>query len=171
MFDGLTWGAILEQWPFGAAAAVLVIAVGMLIAVRPKSNAPKTTYTVADGKDWRLTGWNRVCRSSASHGACARSGGIQTPLAQLAPSTTKFVGEGDASEAKMISEANHAQRKLAIPPSLTDSTPAGTQRKENGQGERIDTELGDVANRRTCRRDTNLASTPFGAVPRVQAFT
>ena len=28
MFDGLTWGAILEQWPFGAAAAVLVIAVG-----------------------------------------------------------------------------------------------------------------------------------------------
>ena len=33
MFDGLTWGAILEQWPFGAAAAVLVIAVGMLIAV------------------------------------------------------------------------------------------------------------------------------------------
>jgi hypothetical protein len=44
MFDDLTWGAILEQWPwFGGAAVVLIIAVGVLIAVKPKSNAPKTT--------------------------------------------------------------------------------------------------------------------------------
>jgi hypothetical protein len=58
MFDDLTWGTILEQWPwFGGAAAVLVIAVAMLIAVKPKSNVPsKTTDTVADRKDWRLTG-------------------------------------------------------------------------------------------------------------------
>ena len=32
-------------------------------------------------------------------------------------------------------------------PSFTVSTPTGTQRKENRQGERIDAELGDVANR------------------------
>ena len=50
MFDGLTWGAILEQWPFGGAAAVLVIAVGMLIAVKPKSNAPKTPIPSPMGK-------------------------------------------------------------------------------------------------------------------------
>ena len=76
MFDGLTWGAILEQWPFGGAAAVLVIAVGMLIAVKPKSKAPsKTTDTVADRKDWRLTGRIDFADFSASRGACARSGG------------------------------------------------------------------------------------------------
>ena len=54
---------------------------------------------------------------------------------------------GTLSEAKMILESYHAQRNLAMLPSLSDSTPAGTQRKENGQGERIDAELGDVANR------------------------
>jgi hypothetical protein len=91
MFDGLTWGAILEQWPFGAAAAVLVIAVGMLIAVKPKSNAPsKTTYTVADGKDWRLTGRIDFADSQPVAGLV-----LEVEETQVASSTTKCVGEGE----------------------------------------------------------------------------
>ena len=96
MFDDLTWSAILEQWPwFGGAAAVLVIAVGMLIAVKPKSNAPKTTYTVADGKDWRLTGWIDFADSQPATGLVLEVEETRLPLAQVAPSTTKFVGEGE----------------------------------------------------------------------------
>ena len=38
MGDSLTWSAILQQWPwFAAAAAVLVIVVGGLFLLRPKS--------------------------------------------------------------------------------------------------------------------------------------
>jgi hypothetical protein len=149
MFDGLTWGAILEQWPFGGAAAVLVIAVGMLIAVKPKSNAPsKTTDTVGDRKDWRLTGRIDFADCQPVAGLVLEVEETQT---SISPSGVEHHEirwrRGTLSEAKMILESYHAQRNLAMLPSFTVSTPAGTQRKENGQGERIDAELGDVANR------------------------
>jgi hypothetical protein len=149
MFDDLTWSAILEQWPwFGGAAAVLVIAVGMLIAVKPKSNAPKTTYTVADGKDWRLTGWIDFADSQPATGLVLEVEETQTSISPTGAEHHEIRWRGGTlSEAKMILESYHSQRNLAMLPSLTDSTPAGTPRKENGQGERIDTELGDVANR------------------------
>jgi hypothetical protein len=149
MFDGQTWGAILEQWPFGAAAAVLVIAVGMLIAVKPKSKAPsKTTDTVADTKDWRLTGRIDFADSQPVAGLVLEVEETQTSISPTGAEHHEIRWRrGTLSEAKMILESYHAQRNLAMLPSLTDSTPAGTQRKENGQGERIDTELGDVANR------------------------
>jgi len=149
MFDGLTWGAILEQWPFGGAAAVLVIAVGMLIAVKPKSKAPsKTTDTVADRKDWRLTGRIDFADSQPVAGLVLEVEETQT---SISPSGVEHHEirwrRGTLSEAKMILESYHAQGNLAMLPSFTVSIPTGTQRKENGQGERIDAELGDVANR------------------------
>jgi hypothetical protein len=149
MFDGLTWGAILEQWPFGGAAAVLVIAVGMLIAVKPKSNAPsKTTDTVGDRKDWRLTGRIDFADCQPVAGLVLEVEETQT---SISPSGVEHHEirwrRGTLSEAKMILESYHAQGNLAMLPSFTVSTPTGTQRKENGQGERIDAELGDVANR------------------------
>jgi hypothetical protein len=148
MFDDLTWGAILEQWPwFGGAAAVLVIAVGMLIAVKPKSNAPsKTTYTVADGKDWRLTGRIDFADSQPVAGLVLEVEETQT---SISPSGVEHHEmrwrRGTLSEAKTILESYHARRYLAMLPSSTVSTPAGTQRKGNGQGERMDVEIGDVA--------------------------
>ncbi len=34
----MTWDAILEQWPwFGAAAGVLIVVVGLLVLLKPKS--------------------------------------------------------------------------------------------------------------------------------------
>ena len=148
MFDDLTWGTILEQWPwFGGAAAVLVIAVGMLIAVKPKSNAPsKTTYTVADGKDWRLTGWVDFADSGPVTGLVLQVEETQTSISPTGAEHHEIRWRrGTLSEAKMVLESYHAQRNLARLPSLTVSTPAGTQRKRNGQGERIDAEIGDVA--------------------------
>jgi hypothetical protein len=148
MFDDLTWGAILEQWPwFGGAAAVLVIAVGMLIAVKPKSNAPsKTTDTVADRKDWRLTGRIDFADSQPVAGLVLEVEETQT---SISPSGVEHHEmrwrRGTLSEAKTILESYHARRYLAMLPSFTVSTPAGTQRKGNGQGERIDAEIGDVA--------------------------
>jgi hypothetical protein len=146
MFDGLRWGAILEQWPFGAAAAVLVIAVGMLIAVKPKSNAPKTTYTVADGKDWRLTGWIDFADSQPFTGLVLQVEETQTSISPTGAEHHEIRWRrGTLSEAKMILESYHAQQNLAMSPSPTDNTLAGTQRKGNGQGERMDVEIGDVA--------------------------
>jgi hypothetical protein len=111
MFDGLTWGAILEQWPFGAAAAVLVIAVGMLIAVKPKSNAPKTTYTVADGKDWRLTGWIDFADSPPNTGLVLEVEETQTSISSSGAEHHEIRWRrGTLSEAKMILESYHAHR-------------------------------------------------------------
>ena len=95
MFDGLTWSANLEQWQwFGGAAAVFVIAAGMLIAVKPKSSAPsKTTDTVAVRKDWTPTGRIDFADFSQSRGLCSKWRRLGLPLAHLASSTTKLVGE------------------------------------------------------------------------------
>jgi hypothetical protein len=120
MFDGLMWGTILEQWPFGGAAAVLVIAVGVLIAVKPKSNAPsKTTDTVADRKDWRLTGRIDFADSQPVARLVLEVEETQT---SISPSGVEHHEirwrRGMLSEAKMILESYHAQRNLAMLPSF-----------------------------------------------------
>src|SRR5580658_4420527 len=54
----MTWEAIFEQWPwFAAAAAVLVIVVGLLVLLKPKSKRQlNATGSTADNKGWVLTG-------------------------------------------------------------------------------------------------------------------
>jgi hypothetical protein len=54
----MTWEAISEQWPwFAAAVGVLVVVIGLLILLKPKSKRQlKTTGNAADGKEWVLTG-------------------------------------------------------------------------------------------------------------------
>jgi hypothetical protein len=58
MFDDLTWDAILQAWPwFGAAAVVFVVAVGLLIAFKRKSERQlDKTKTITDKREWTLTG-------------------------------------------------------------------------------------------------------------------
>ena len=116
-------------------------------AVKPKSKAPsKTTDTVADRKDWRLTGRIDFADSQPVAGLVLEVEETQT---SVSPSGVEHHEmrwrRGTLSEAKMILESYHAQGNLAMLPSFTVSTPTGTQRKENGQGERIGAELGDVA--------------------------
>ena len=54
----MTWDAIFEQWPlFAAAAVVLVIVIGLLVRLKPKSKRQlKATGRTADNKGWVLTG-------------------------------------------------------------------------------------------------------------------
>ena len=54
----ITWEAISEQWPwFAAAAGVLVVVIGLLVLLRPRSKRQLvTSNSVADKKGWILTG-------------------------------------------------------------------------------------------------------------------
>ena len=150
MFDGLTWSANLEQWQwFGGAAAVFVIAAGMLIAVKPKSSAPsKTTDTVAVRKDWTPTGRIDFADSQPVAGLVLE---VEETRTSVSPSGVEHHEtrwrRGTLSEAKIVLECYHAQRYLAMSPAFTVSTPAGAKRKENGEGEKIDVELADVINK------------------------
>jgi hypothetical protein len=57
MSDIPTWNAILQQWPwFAAAAGVFVVAVGLLVALKPKSTRRSETAGIApDTAKWTLT--------------------------------------------------------------------------------------------------------------------
>jgi hypothetical protein len=57
MLDGLTWAALLEQWPwFVAAAAVFLVAVGLLVVLAPKfRQEPKKASTEPVEGNWTLT--------------------------------------------------------------------------------------------------------------------
>ena len=58
MDDSVTWNAILQQWPwFAAATAVLVVVVALLVLFRPKSKRQTAiTNSAGDNNEWTLTG-------------------------------------------------------------------------------------------------------------------
>src|SRR5689334_18598347 len=57
MFNGLTWDALLQAWPwFAAAATVFIVAVGLYIALKPKpKRQPEAAAEAADNMEWTLT--------------------------------------------------------------------------------------------------------------------
>jgi hypothetical protein len=141
MIDDLTWDAILQTWPwFGAAAGIFVVAVGMLIAVKPRSNAPsKTTDTVADRKDWRLTGRIDFADSQPVAGLVLEVEETQTSISPSGVKHHEFRWRrGTLYEAKMVLESYHAQRNLAMSATFSAPGPVETTQTGNGQGKRID---------------------------------
>lgn len=58
MFDDLTWMQLLQAWPwFGAPVVVFVVAVGLFIALKPKSKRhPETAAGGTDKMGWMLRG-------------------------------------------------------------------------------------------------------------------
>jgi hypothetical protein len=150
MFDGPTWGANLEQWPwFGGAAAVFLVAVGMLIAVKPKSKGPsKTNDTSSVRKDWTSTGRIDFADCQPVAGLVLQ---VEETRTCVSPSGVEHHEtrwrRGTLPEAKTVLVSYHAQRYLAMSPTFTVSAATGTKRKENGEGERIVVELADVANK------------------------
>jgi hypothetical protein len=58
MFDELTWDAILQAWPwFAAAATAFVVAAGLFVALKPKPQPqPEKATDAADNMEWTLTG-------------------------------------------------------------------------------------------------------------------
>jgi hypothetical protein len=146
MFDSLTWDAILQEWSwFGSAAAVLVIAVGLLIAVKPKFKRHfEAAATIADNNGWILTGGIDFAASPSVAELVLEVEEIRT---SLSPSDVEHREirwrRATLPEAKMVLESYHAQRNLAMSPSFAATASGGAKQIGNGQGE---SELKDVAN-------------------------
>ena len=154
MFDDLTWDAILQAWPwFGAAAVILVVAVGLSIARKPgPKRQPKTTAEAADG--WTLTGRIDLA-DPQSVGALVLE--VEETRISVSPSGVEHREirwrRATLPEAKMVLESYHAQQDLPVSATFMATAPTRTKRKVNGQAEsmeselKIETELKDVGNR------------------------
>jgi hypothetical protein len=140
MFDSLTWDAILSPW-FAAAAAVFVIAVVFLIAIKPRS---KQKPEIAHDK----TGW--VLTERIDFADSHAIGGLVLEVEE----TRGVVGwtgvehreirwrRATADEAKMVLESYNTQRNLAMSAIFAVNAHTGTE----PSGERIDAELKEAAN-------------------------
>ncbi len=149
MFDDLTWNALLQAWPwFAAAATVFVVAVGLFIALnlKPKRQL-ETAADAADNMEWTLT--RRIDLTDPDLvGAFV----LEVEESRISTSPTGVEHHeirwrrATLPEAKMVLESYHAQQNLATSATFTATASAGTQRKVNGQAESIETELKDAAN-------------------------
>jgi hypothetical protein len=149
MFDDLTWDAILQAWPwFGVAAAILVVAVGLFIALKPKPKRQlETAADAADNMEWTLT--RRIdLADPQSVGAFV----LEVEECRISTSPTGVEHReirwrrATLPEAKVVLESYHAQQNLAMSPSFTVSSPIETKQEQKGQGERVETELKVVGN-------------------------
>jgi hypothetical protein len=149
MFADLTWDAILQAWPwFGAAAVVFIVGVGLLIVLKPKSKRHlETADTAGDKKHWTLTG---KIDFSDSQSVAALVLEVEETRISMSPTGVEHRGirwrRATLPEAKMVLASYHAQRKLAMSPSLTVSSPTEAKQEEKGQGEKVETELKSVGN-------------------------
>jgi hypothetical protein len=95
MFDGLAWNAIFQQWPwFAAAAGVFLVAVGLLLATKPRSKGQaEITDAAADKIEWAPTGRLTFLTVTQTEDLCCKWKRRGVPSLRLALSTVKFVGE------------------------------------------------------------------------------
>ena len=93
----ITWEAISEQWPwFAAAAGVLVVVIGLLILLKPKSKRqPKTTGNASDSKEWVLTGRIDFVDPRSAGELVLQVEETRIVNRPSGLSIEKFVGEGD----------------------------------------------------------------------------
>jgi hypothetical protein len=145
MFNNLTWDAILQQWPwFGSAAAVFVIAVGLLIALKPKSNQQGET-AAEDEIGWMLTGRIDFADPRAVGQLVLE---VEETRSITGPSGVEHREirwrRATVEEAKTVLTSYNAQRNLAMTAIFTVHKPTGTKPMGRGQGERISDELADA---------------------------
>ena len=95
MGDSVTWNAILEQWPwFAAAAGVLVVVIGLLALLKPKSKRQlNTTGSATKSKGWIVTGRIDFVDPHSNGELCFKSRKPRLSIVQAASSVAKFVGE------------------------------------------------------------------------------
>jgi hypothetical protein len=146
MFDDLTWNALLQAWPwFAAAATVFIVAVGLFIALNLKSKRqPETAADAADNMEWTLT--RRIDLADPD-----LVGGFVLEVEESRISTSPTGVEhreirwrrATLPEAKMVLASYHAQQHLGMSPGRSSIE---TKQEEKGQGERVETELKVVGN-------------------------
>jgi hypothetical protein len=143
----ITWEAISEQWPwFAAAAGVLVVVIGLLILLKPKSKRqPKTTGNASDSKEWVLTGRiDFVDPRSAGELVLQveetrivnRPSGVEHREIRWRRATL--------DEGKMVLLSYHAQPNLLMSANFIVSAPTRTKQSANAQAETLDAELKDA---------------------------
>ena len=147
MFDNLTWDAILQAWPwFAAAATVFVVAVGLFIAFKPKLNRqPETATGAPDIMEWTLT--RRIdLTDPESVGAFVLE--VEESRISVSPSGVEHREirwrRATLPEAKIVLESYHAQQNLAMSATFTATAPAGTKPEVNEQAESVEAELKNV---------------------------
>ena len=145
----MTWEAILAEWPwFAAAAGILIVVVGLLVLLKPKSKRqPNTTGSAADNKGWVLTGRidfvdphsvGELVLQVEETQIVNSPGGVEHREIRWRRATL--------DEAKMVLVSYHAQRNLLMSPNYTVSAPSRTKQSTNGQTETSDRKLKDEAN-------------------------
>jgi hypothetical protein len=141
MFDNLTWYAILQAWPwFAAAAVVFIIAVGLHIALKPKRQ-PETVAHAADRTEWTLTGRIDFADSQPA-------GAYVLEVEETRISTSRSGVEHGAfrwrratlPEVKMVIESYHAQQNLAMSGTFAATAPFGIKRRVNERAESVETD-------------------------------
>ncbi len=145
MSDIPTWNAILQGWPwFAAAAAVFVVAVGLLIALKP--NPKRQPETV--GIDPDRTGWRLTERIDLTDDRAAGELVLQVEESRSWLGSTGLEHreirwrKATVEEAKKVLKSYNAQHNLAMTATFAVSAP---ERSGWGQGERVMDEK-DAAN-------------------------
>jgi hypothetical protein len=145
----MTWDAIFEQWPwFAAAAGVLVVVIGLLVLLRPRSKRQLvTSNSVADNKGWILTGRidfvdphsvGELVLQAEETQTVNSPGGVEHREIRWRRATL--------DEAKMVLVSYHAQRNLLMSANFIVSAPPRTKQSANGQTETLNGKLKDEAN-------------------------
>jgi hypothetical protein len=141
-----TWNAILQQWPwFAAAAGVFVVAVGLLVALKPKSTRQSETAGIApDTTKWTLT--ERIDFTDD------RAAGDLVLQVEESRSTIGSTGlehreirwrKGTVEEAKKVLKSYNAQYNLAMAPTFAVSA---AERAAQSKGDRLIDDTGSSRN-------------------------
>ena len=145
----MTWDAIFEQWPwFAAAAGVLVVVIGLLVLLRPRSKRQLvTSNSVADNKGWILTGRIDFVDPHSNGDLLLQVEETQTVNSPGGVEHREIRWrKATLDEAKMVLVSYHAQRNLLMSANFIVSAPPRTKQSGNGQTETPDGKLKDEAN-------------------------
>ena len=151
MFDNLTWDAILQAWPwFAAAATVFVVAVGLYIALKPRPKRhPDAAADAADSTEWALTR-----RIDLADPQLASAFVLQVEESRISMSPTGVEHReirwrrATLPEAKMVLKSCHAQQNLGMSGTFLATAPAAIKQKVNRQAESVEPESKGVGNGR-----------------------
>jgi hypothetical protein len=144
MGDYLTWDAIFQQWHwFVAAAAVLVVAVGVFALVKPKSKVQlEKANLVADGKEWIWTGRIDLTDPKSAGDFLLRVEETRVVNSPVGVEHREIRWrKATLDEAKTVMVSYHVQRKLAMAANFVVSAPTEPKRISNGRGNNEEAEL------------------------------
>jgi hypothetical protein len=134
MFDDLTWDAILQAWPwFAAAATVFVVAAGLFVALKPKpQRQPEKAADAADNMEWTLTR-----RIDLADPELVGAFVLQVEESRISTSPTGVEHReirwrrATLPEAKMVLKSYNVQQNLTMSATHTATGPAEIQQRVN----------------------------------------